>query len=265
MWLGRLSHYITFVDNPQWNPWAHLLGVHAAVYCALMLKELCNVLSQSLQRCITALHSRSSALHTKGPLEIGTVRELSRTVPRKHLVSCELDALPYVLNGNCCVDKGLYPIDTKKGGTNRFGSHLRTHEKSETYLQATQDLDAKCREDISRSGALAVLLELRPMRFAEDHEGIAQFAESIIKAGQTVPYGVSFNRKSYLPTKAAINTSLETMVGEWCDAFKEYLKNDLISAGGGVSIDGVTLKVQDRQFLDFTVDHFHMKKNQDAT
>ena len=98
------------------------------------------------------------------------------------------------------------------------------------------------------------------MRFAEDHEGITQFAESIFKAGQTVPYGVSINRKSYIPTKTAINTSLKTMVRERRDAFKEYLKKDLISTGGAVTIDGVTLKVQGRQFLDFTLHHFHMEK-----
>ena len=51
------------------------------------------------------------------------------------------------------------------------------------------------------------------------------------------------------------------MVREWRDAFKEYLKNDLISAGGTVSIEGVTLKFQGHQFLDFTVHHFHMEKN----
>ena len=50
------------------------------------------------------------------------------------------------------------------------------------------------------------------------------------------------------------------MVREWRDAFKEYLKKELISTGGAVTIDGVTLKVQGRQFLDFTLHHFHMEK-----
>ena len=50
------------------------------------------------------------------------------------------------------------------------------------------------------------------------------------------------------------------MVRECRDAFKEYLKNDLIRVGGAVTIDGVSLKAQGRQFLDLAVHHFHMKK-----
>ena len=102
------------------------------------------------------------------------------------------------------------------------------------------------------------------MRFAEDQEGIALFAESIFKAGQTIPYGVSINRKSYLPTKTAINSSLEKMVHDWRISFSKYLKNELMSSGGAVSIDGVTLKIQGRHFLDFTVHHMHIRKGKTA-
>ena len=98
------------------------------------------------------------------------------------------------------------------------------------------------------------------MKFAEEHEGIALFAESILKAGQTAPFGVSINRNSYLPTKTAINASLEQLVHDWRTSFRKYLNDELISSGGAVTIDAVTLKVQGRQFLDFTVHHMHMTK-----
>ncbi len=170
----------------------------------------------------------------------------------------------YIFNGNCAPSKGMFPIDTKKGGTNRFGFHMRTHEKSMCPTKGIQDLDGKCRDETPRAGALAIILDLRPMKFAEEHEGMAIFAESIFKAGQTIPYGVSINRQSYLPTRTAIRSSLEKMVQKWRLSFRGYLNNELMSSGGAVSIDGMTLKIQARHFLDFTVHHIHVQKGKTA-
>ena len=89
---------------------------------------------------------------------------------------------------------------------------------------------------------------------------MAIFAESIFKAGQTIRYGVSINRQSYLPTRIAIRSSQETMVHEWHSSFRGYLNNELMSSGGALSIDGVTLKIQGRHFLDFAVHHIHVQK-----
>ena len=49
-------------------------------------------------------------------------------------------------------------------------------------------------------------------------------------------------------------------MGEWRKSFKAYLKNELLGSGGAVSIDGVTLKMQGRHFLDFNSHHEYMKK-----
>ncbi len=163
---------------------------------------------------------------------------------------------PFVLTHHCPVNKGVLPLDTKKGGTNRFGNHWRTHEKLPVKSEPVQQmLDGRCREVISRSAAMAVILDLRPLSFAEEHEGIATFAESVFKAGQTIPYGVSVNRKSYLPTRTAVNTALTNLVKKWREKFSVHLKSSLMSLGGAVSVDSVTLKIQNRHFLDFTVHH----------
>ena len=76
-------------------------------------------------------------------------------------------------------------------------------------------MDGKLRDKISRAGALAVILDLRPMKLAEEHERMEIFAESIFNAGQIILHGVSINRKSYLPMRTAIRSSLEKMVQEW--------------------------------------------------
>ena len=77
----------------------------------------------------------------------------------------------------------MFPIDTKKGRTNRFGARMQTHKKSTGPAEAVQELDVKWRDEILRAGDLAVMIELRPKSYAEAHEGIALFAEYIFKAG----------------------------------------------------------------------------------
>ena len=56
---------------------------------------------------------------------------------------------------------------------------------------------------------MAVILDSRPMRFAKENDGIVIFAEDIIEAAQTISYGASSNRKSYLPKKTDINLLLK--------------------------------------------------------
>ena len=54
---------------------------------------------------------------------------------------------------------------------------MQTHKKSTVRTEAVQELDVKCRDEISRAGDLAVMIDLRPKSYAEAHEGIALFAE----------------------------------------------------------------------------------------
>ena len=148
-----------------------------------------------------------------------------------YLVLCHENALYhaswmlclYVFNGKCALGRLMFPIDTKKGGTNSFRVHMQTHKKSTVPTEAVQELDVECRDEISRAGALAVMLELEPKSYAEAHEGIAIFDESIFKAGQTIPYGVTIDWKSYLPTKTSVDSSLEKMVHDWRISFRKCL------------------------------------------
>ena len=78
---------------------------------------------------------------------------------------------PCIFNGKCTLGRGMFPIDTKKGRTNRFGVHMQTNEKSTVPTEAAQELNVQCRDEISRAGALAAMLDLRPKSFAEAHKG----------------------------------------------------------------------------------------------
>ena len=119
-----------------------------------------------------------------------------------HLLQCHENTLysagwmlcPYIFNRKCTLGRGIFSTDSKKGGTNRFGVHMQTHEKSTVLTEAVQELDVKCGNETSRVSAVAVMLDLRPKSFDEAHEGIALFAEATLKAGQIIPYAVTINR-----------------------------------------------------------------------
>ena len=188
----------------------------------------------------------------------------------KYLVLCHKNThfhagwmvCPFVASNHCNAKKGLFAINTKKGGTNRFGRHMAEHEKASESSVTEHEIGAVCRANISRAGAMAVLLDLRPLTFASENEGMAAFAKSIFEAGQSVPYGIRISPKSYLPTKTAINSSLDELIGELQRKFGAKLKDSLLLQGGAVSIDGVTLKAQGRHFYDFTLHHVDIVKGQ---
>ena len=85
----------------------------------------------------------------------------------KYLVPCNENILfhvgwmlwSYIFNGNCTVAKFLFPIDTKKGGTNRFDAHKRVHEKFTGPSEQFHDLCYKCRDVTSKARALGVILD----------------------------------------------------------------------------------------------------------
>ena len=54
------------------------------------------------------------------------------------------------------------------------------------------------------------------------------------------------------------------MIHEQRISFRNYLKIELTSSGGAVSIYGVTLKIQGQYFIDFTVHQMHTRKGKTA-
>lgn len=185
----------------------------------------------------------------------------------KYLVLCHANSLyhagwivcPYILTGFCVMSKGLYEINTRKGGTNKFGQHMTLHERctsGEVHME--RDLNPRCKEEISDAAALAVVLDLRPMGFTENREGMAAYAKAVFSAGQSVPVGIPINAKSYLPSRTAIKSSLDRLEVKLCAIFSKELRTNLLSQGGAVSVDGVTLKLQGKQYYDFTIHHISM-------
>ena len=175
----------------------------------------------------------------------------------KYFVLCYINTMfhtgwmlfPYVRNGFCAVSKGLFEIDTRKGGTNRFGRHMMEHERtSRTTVSIPQNLATRCRQDIARAAALAVVLNLRPLGFADNKEGMSAYAEAVFRAGQSVPHGVSINNNSYLPCRSTVKNSVADLARQLRETFASRISTELNSLGGAITIDGLTLKLQGRHY-----------------
>ena len=152
---------------------------------------------------------------------------------------------PFVLSGFCRLSKGIFEINTIKGGTNKFGRHVLEHDKAEgIHNHIAQDLNDKCRQSITDATALTVVLDLWSFSFAQNNPSMAAYGKAVFKAGQSVPYGVAVNLQSYLPSQAAVKSSLERMVASLRAKFSTFLQTKLMVSGGAVTIDSVTLKAQ---------------------
>jgi len=186
---------------------------------------------------------------------------------RKYYVLCYANTMyhagwlvcPYVMNGFCGKD-GIMELNTSKGGTTRLSRHLHKHEQPvETGQVQDKELSDACRRNITDGAALAVILDLRPLGFAENNPGIAAFATEVFKAGQTCPTGFTINPKSYLPSRQAVTDAISRTAKQLRTQFAKQLHDNVKGLGGAVTVDGVTLKMQGRHYYDYTLHHIEIK------
>ncbi len=158
----------------------------------------------------------------------------------------------YVMNGSCTISKGMFELDTRKGGTNRFGNHIKRHLKSNSgTITFNRNLPQKCAKEIAESVAYAVALDSRPMGFAESsHARKSKLLTSVFKAGQGVPLDVKIDPKSHIQSRKAVTMSLGKLVKQYQHEFQEKLDNRVLSIGGAISIEGVNITVQGRHYYD---------------
>ena len=75
------------------------------------------------------------------------------------------------------------------------------------------------------AAALAALLDLPLLSFAESKNVLASFAKALFEAGQSVPYVMAIDPTSYLPSRAAVSTALKSLVSEYEKFFKTHFIN----------------------------------------
>jgi len=173
---------------------------------------------------------------------------------------------PYYRNGFCSATKGIIQFNPSKGGTQRYKTHIDEHKNSTTSnTPFSRDLSAVCQRSIIAAAARAVVLDLRPLSFAEKHAGIAEFASAVFQSGQTVPPTIGVNIKSILPSQYAVTQSLHDQAQVLRTKLAEKMTSATRMLSGAASCDGVTVKLQRKHYYDFTLYYMDIKKPKTLT
>ena len=61
-------------------------------------------------------------------------------------------------------------------------------------------LSLPCRNNIAQRAMLPVVLDLRPLSFTENQEGMACLLQAVLQAEQSIPLGVTVNKKGTIPS-----------------------------------------------------------------
>ena len=165
----------------------------------------------------------------------------------------------FTLHGSCQLKNALFVLNTTSGGTGRLQSRDNQHKKKSDIMTLPTTVSQISKAVISRSAALAVALDLRPISFTHNQLGLSHFVNSIFAAGQETPCHERVDTTSLLPSAKSFSVALTKLTD---DNRQEYmaLLPDMITIGGAVKTDGVTLSMQDKQFYDLTL-HIIEKSN----
>ncbi len=167
----------------------------------------------------------------------------------------------FVQNGICPVSKGLLQVNKNMGGTNKFFRHIQTHvEPQSDRIEQHTTLSLPYKNNIAKNAVPAVALDLRPLSFTENQDGMACLLRSVFEAGQSILLSACVDKESYIPSRTAIRGAMKEMASE-----VRYESKTKCLESGAVTTDGATLKVQNRNFYDFTINYFAFKKPQTFT
>lgn len=84
---------------------------------------------------------------------------------------------PYISTGLCAVSKALFEINLQQGGINRFEKDISEHKSEMTnHHIICQKLSQSCTQNIADGSASPVVLDLRPLSFAEICDGMTRIS-----------------------------------------------------------------------------------------
>ena len=102
---------------------------------------------------------------------------------------------------------------------------------------------------ITAAAAIASCDDLLRFSFAENKNGISVFAEALFKAGQDCSIDYKVNVMSALPSGRTVRKAVCELESANRVSFKALLTKRPDTFCGGMSNDGVTMKVQEKHFL----------------
>ncbi len=81
------------------------------------------------------------------------------------------------------------------------------------------------------------------------------FAKTNFKPGQTVPVNEKIDSKSYLPGGTAVTSAIKELANKMRKRLLIDTEEGMLRYGRAVTVDGVHLKLQSKNFYNFTL-HF---------
>lgn len=85
------------------------------------------------------------------------------------------------------------------------------------------------------------------------------FVDAVFTARQHTPVGDRIDPASLMRSTNCVASSLKQLVPDNRKEYKGFLLDDMYQTGGGVTTDGVTLKVQDTQYQDLNLHCIEVK------
>lgn len=210
---------------------------------------------------VTKIVKKQPCSYTLVPFpKFNQVHKLRSAKYKPFLVLCPANTLQsagylvckFVLTGGCKIRGALLRFHSSAGGTGRLDRHMSLHKQS-SPLSLTRSLPLGARKEINKAAALAVALDHRPISFSHKKPGMTALAKALFQAGQSVAANDSISPESLLPSAGTVKTEITALAKELRQNFKTGIIEKLLASGGGISTDGVTLTVQDRQYYDLTV------------
>lgn len=114
--------------------------------------------------------------------------------------------------------------------------------------------------NVAKAAAVAVAAYLRPISFTDNKVGMNRLEQAIFHVEQSTPVSDIVDSSSLLPSAKTVSLALSQLSTDNIYTFLHKVFPRLMQVGGAAITDGVTIKVQDKTFYDFTVHYIECEE-----
>lgn len=166
---------------------------------------------------------------------------------------------PYYAS-NC--DDPVRKYDPRRGGTNSLAAHMSKHEdrdkkRRNTALVVPKVVNQAHKSHIARAAAMVCYMDLFPLSWTNNHEGIERFALSVFSAGTAMMPGQTVNVKDFLPCSNTVRSKVLELEAEEREQDKNTRLKEAFEIGGAMSCDGLKQKHTGTKVFDLTLHFFY--------
>jgi len=174
-----------------------------------------------------------------------------------------VSVFPCFQSGSCSISHALQSFNAGAGGTATLKCHTQRHtvkNKQGGELSLVRKLDSSLKSKIKYSAALAVAIDLLPLNFADNRDGMIDYTTAVFRAGQNKGISDDVDIADFQPSAGAVRSAVTEIAKLMREEFKtSVLEGDALMAGGSMTSDGVTLQLKDKHFHDLTIIFFEFE------